>query len=55
MSPNCLIIFTRYPKPGKTKTRLIPALGADGAALLQAKVLSLFNWARKSTGYCDLG
>ena len=27
-----LIIFTRYPEPGRTKTRLIPALGADGAA-----------------------
>ncbi len=27
-----LIIFTRYPEPGKTKTRLIPSLGADGAA-----------------------
>ncbi|MEA5520951.1 MAG: TIGR04282 family arsenosugar biosynthesis glycosyltransferase [Limnoraphis robusta] len=27
-----LIIFTRYPEAGKTKTRLIPALGAEGAA-----------------------
>ena len=27
-----IIIFTRYPEPGKTKTRLIPALGPDGAA-----------------------
>ncbi len=32
---NCLIIFTRYPEPGKTKTRLIPALGAEQAAKLQ--------------------
>jgi len=30
-----LIIFTRYPEPGKTKTRLIPALGPEGAADLQ--------------------
>ncbi len=30
-----LIIFTRYPEPGKTKTRLIPVLGAVGAANLQ--------------------
>jgi rSAM/selenodomain-associated transferase 2/rSAM/selenodomain-associated transferase 1 len=30
-----LIIFTRYPEPGKTKTRLIPSLGPDGAAGLQ--------------------
>ncbi|NER34774.1 MAG: DUF2064 domain-containing protein [Oscillatoria sp. SIO1A7] len=33
-----LIIFTRYPEPGKTKTRLIPALGAEGAARLQGQL-----------------
>ncbi|MEL6441315.1 MAG: TIGR04282 family arsenosugar biosynthesis glycosyltransferase [Cyanobacteria bacterium J06621_8] len=33
-----LIIFTRYPEPGKTKTRMIPALGAKGAAELQRKM-----------------
>lgn len=27
-----LLIFTRYPEAGKTKTRLIPLLGAKGAA-----------------------
>ena len=37
-----LIIFSRYPEPGRTKTRLIPALGADGAARLQ----------RQMTGQC---
>lgn len=30
-----LIVFTRYPRPGQAKTRLIPALGAEGAARLQ--------------------
>ena len=30
-----LCIFTRYPEPEKTKTRLIPAIGADAAARLQ--------------------
>lgn len=30
-----LIVFTRYPEPGMTKTRMIPALGAEGAAELQ--------------------
>jgi uncharacterized protein len=34
----CLIIFTRYPEPGKTKTRLIPVLGAEGAAKLQCQM-----------------
>ncbi|HAK94415.1 MAG TPA: hypothetical protein DCM87_05300 [Planctomycetes bacterium] len=34
----CLILFTRYPEPGTTKTRLIPALGAEGAARLQRRM-----------------
>src|SRR5919202_1795391 len=34
----CLIIFTRYPEPGKTKTRLIPVLGEEGAATLQRQM-----------------
>lgn len=29
------LIFSRYPEPGLTKTRLIPALGGKGAAELQ--------------------
>jgi rSAM/selenodomain-associated transferase 1 len=33
-----LIIFTRYPEPGLTKTRLMPALGAEGAANLQRQM-----------------
>ena len=33
-----LIIFTRYPTPGRTKTRLIPALGPEGAADLQRQM-----------------
>jgi len=33
MSPR-VVLFTRYPEPGKAKTRLIPALGAAGAAAL---------------------
>lgn len=33
-----LIIFTRYPEPGKTKTRLIPALETVGAANLQREI-----------------
>jgi rSAM/selenodomain-associated transferase 1 len=29
-----LLVFLRWPEPGATKTRLIPALGAEGAARL---------------------
>lgn len=35
---NRLIVFTRYPEAGTTKTRLIPVLGAEGAANLQRKM-----------------
>jgi uncharacterized protein len=33
-----LIIFTRFPEPGCCKTRLIPALGAAGAADLHRRM-----------------
>ena len=33
-----LVIFTRYPGPGSTKTRMIPELGAEGAADLQRRM-----------------
>ena len=33
-----LIIFTRYPEQGITKTRMIPELGAEGAADLQRRM-----------------
>lgn len=37
-----LLLFTRYPRPGCCKTRLIPALGAKGAAeLARAFLLDL--------------
>jgi rSAM/selenodomain-associated transferase 1 len=35
-----LAIFTRAPSPGKAKTRLIPLLGARGAAELQAALIA---------------
>jgi rSAM/selenodomain-associated transferase 2/rSAM/selenodomain-associated transferase 1 len=37
-TPQRLIVFTRFPEPGKTKTRLIPVLGAAGAARLQRRM-----------------
>lgn len=35
---NHLLIFTRYPEPGRTKTRLIPAVGPEGAAAIQREL-----------------
>lgn len=47
---NRLIVMTKYPEPGQTKTRLIQALGAGGAAKLHrrlgihtAKTVGSFN------------
>lgn len=34
-----LIVFTRFPEAGRTKTRLIPALGPEGAAHLQRRLI----------------
>ena len=36
--PERLIVFTRFPEPGKAKTRLIPVLGPEGAARLQRQM-----------------
>jgi rSAM/selenodomain-associated transferase 2/rSAM/selenodomain-associated transferase 1 len=47
MSGRSLIIFTRYPEPGKVKTRVIPALGQEGAASLQkAMIEHTLRWAK---------
>ncbi len=47
MPMNRLLIFTRYPEPGTTKSRLIPALGAEGAARLQREMTRhTLGWAR---------
>jgi len=37
-TPERLILFTRYPEPGNTKTRLMPVLGPEGAARFQQRL-----------------
>ncbi|MBE7210105.1 MAG: TIGR04282 family arsenosugar biosynthesis glycosyltransferase [Gluconacetobacter diazotrophicus] len=34
-----LVVFARFPEPGRAKTRLIPALGAAGAAALHRRLV----------------
>lgn len=43
-----LIVMCRYPEAGRTKTRLIPALGAAGAARLQSDMTRhVLGWVDK--------
>jgi len=47
-----LIVFTRFPEPGQTKSRMIPILGAQGAAQLQRQLtLHTLKYARQ---FCHL-
>lgn len=39
MPETCTLVFAKAPIPGFAKTRLIPALGAEGAALLAREML----------------
>jgi uncharacterized protein len=45
-----LTIFARYPEPGVAKTRLIPALGADGAARIYTRLLERTLASAKASG-----
>jgi rSAM/selenodomain-associated transferase 2/rSAM/selenodomain-associated transferase 1 len=51
MSQDKLIVFTRFPQPGSVKTRLIPALGDNGAASLhKAMTEHTLRWADSLSG-----
>ena len=38
MTSTSVIVFAKAPRPGEVKTRLVPLLGAEGAAALHAKL-----------------
>ncbi len=49
-APPRLVLFTRFPEPGRAKTRLIPALGADGAAGLHRRLTEATLATLRATG-----
>jgi uncharacterized protein len=52
MPHNVVLIFTKSPEPGKVKTRLIPALGEQGAARLYTSLLQReVDWIAQQTPY----
>jgi rSAM/selenodomain-associated transferase 1 len=44
------VLFTRWPAPGQAKTRLIPVLGADGAAALHRRLTERAVAACRASG-----
>lgn len=50
MSEPRAILFTRWPEPGKAKTRLIPALGEEGAAALHRRLTEHTAAALRESG-----
>ncbi len=45
-----LVLFTRFPEPGRAKTRLIPALGPDGAARVHRRLTERSVAAMRASG-----
>jgi len=47
------LLFARYPVPGQAKTRLIPALGPDGAARLHRRLTEHAAGVARAAGVSD--
>ena len=43
-------LFAKFPEPGRVKTRMIPALGADGAAALHRRLTERTVAAMRTSG-----
>jgi rSAM/selenodomain-associated transferase 1 len=46
-----LIVFARAPEPGRVKTRLVPLLGARGAAVLHARLVAKTLRTARASGF----
>jgi hypothetical protein len=46
-----LIVFARAPEPGRVKTRLVPLLGAQGAARLHARLVERTLRTARAAGF----
>ena len=49
--PVRIVVFARFPVPGMCKTRLIPAIGPDGAAALHKRLVEQCIAAMRATGH----
>ncbi len=49
--PIRIVVFARFPVPGMCKTRLIPAIGPDGAAALHKRLVEQCVAAMRATGH----
>jgi len=47
----CIVVFAKAPVPGETKTRLIPAIGAEHAAMLHAALVERALETAAATGH----
>lgn len=48
--PPRLVLFTRYPEPGRAKTRLIPAIGPEAAAAVHRRLTERTVATMRATG-----
>lgn len=50
IAPPRIVLFTRFPEPGRAKTRLIPALGAERAAAIHRHLTERSIAAMRESG-----
>ncbi|HXF66810.1 MAG TPA: TIGR04282 family arsenosugar biosynthesis glycosyltransferase [Burkholderiales bacterium] len=54
MKATAIMVFAKAPRPGEVKTRLIPLIGAEGAAALHARLVKRALATARSAGFTDV-